>query len=151
MIAKLFGWAWTKLKADANSALMINETGGSFAPIRVYNGGASLPLDTDPNVAGLLPSDARVLQWPTAWAASNQSTFTSALTASVFGPATKAATLRLWVYEAVNGKWLSPINTITRTVGGAQGGSFLVGQNIKPLYLQITANTGVVELYYGIT
>lgn len=146
MIAKLFGWtgtAWTKIKADVNSALMINESGGPFAPIRVYNGGSALTTDADPNTAVLAPGDARVIQWPTAYWTASSFGFVAALGGtSIVG--------RFWIYEAANAKWLPIGNLITLTIGATQGATATLNSTVKPFYFQITTVTGVTELYYGL-
>jgi hypothetical protein len=100
-------------------------------------------VDTDPNTAGLLPSNARVLQWP-----NYGNVLTGIGVVSILGGT--LVTGRFWIYDTSSAKWLAIGNLVTSTTGAAQG-NFATTMRSKRLYWQSTVVTGVVtDLFYGI-
>lgn len=100
-------------------------------------------VDADPNTAGLLPSDARVVAWP-----NYGNVVTSVGFVSILGGTN--LTGRFWAYDTASGKWLATAGLTVLTVGAAQGAAIGNSPRSKRLYWQTTVITGVVtDLFYG--
>jgi hypothetical protein len=113
-----------------------------LAQVQVLNPAA----DADPNVAGLLPTNARVLVYPTY----GQRTVGNVAFA-ILGPAASQLTTRMWWYNTPSGKWLSVSTSVALVPAGAtSAASFFNTPRSAYVYLQTTAVIGAVtELTYG--
>ena len=109
----------------------------SFKATRVYNGGSALANDNDPNTTA--PAAERVFEMPPIPS-------TGGVVISAFGGT--STTCRPWIYDPVSGKWLATTATVN-TVASGQGNTISVGPSVKKVFIQIVANTGVTELFYG--
>jgi hypothetical protein len=130
------------LQTDKFGALTVSTIYFEELPmVRVQ--GAPLVPDADPNTAGLLPSDARVVPWP-----SNGFVNSGTLGISILGGTN--LTYRPWIYDTASGKWVTIGGANVLTTGAGQG-SALTSWRSKKLYCQITAVTGAVtDFFYGL-
>ena len=101
------------------------------------------PDAADPNTAGVLPTNPRVIPYP-----SYGQRYFSNVAASILGGTSLVG--RLWMYDTGSGKWLPTGNLLTATVVGTSGTiSATIGRS-KAIYFQITTVTGAVtDLSYG--
>lgn len=112
----------------------------SFRTIRHYNGGAALANDDDPNTTA--PLDDRILSVPSGFP-------NTGATLGISGFGGTSATVKAWVFNPAHSKWLC-VNTAVSTVTANFGTVLSYGSSEKKVFVQIVANTGLTELYYGI-
>lgn len=112
----------------------------SFKTAKYYNAGGALSNENDPNTTA--PAADRVVDVPSGFAQTNGLYLISA-----FGGT--SATLRVWMFDTTQNKWLSTHGALV-TLAAGQGIVGSSGSTEKKMFVQLVANTGLTELYYGI-
>lgn len=133
---------YSKPATDPYSAIAI----ASLLPVPLPQVHVANPTaDADPNVSGLLPTNARVLAFPQY----GQRFFASCAVSILAGTSLIG---RPWWYDTPSGKWLPSGNLVTATVApaGTSGTVSFIGPRTKRFFFQVTTvNGAVTDLTYG--